>query len=99
MGTLIQKIQFHPQVETMTPPRAGPMMSANPPTPLQMPSARPLVAAGNALVRMAIDIGVITEAPIPCTTRAAMSTSSVGDRAATTEPTTNTMNPTTYMRR
>ena len=92
-GTLIQKIHCQVNLATIRPPRAGPTISASPPIPLQIPKAFPRFATGTAAVKIAIDIGVMTEAPIPAMTRATINNGIRLANAQNTEPSVKTKMP------
>src|SRR2546427_264004 len=85
MGTFSQKIQCQPSVWVMSPPTIGPDATASPPMPPQMPTMVPRFSGGKAVVRMVRLKGMTMAAPMPCTTRAAMSCSRVADSAHATE--------------
>lgn len=93
IGTLIQNIHCHISLATIKPPNAGPTISASPPIPLQIPQARPRSSDGKADVKIAIDIGVMTEAPIPSIIRATIRKLMLFDSAHKIEPITNTRIP------
>ena len=82
-GTLTKKIHSQPSPSTSTPPRIGPTSVATPATAPQRLMARPRDSAGNVRVITAMVCGIITDAPRPCTTRAAMS---AADRAREATP-------------
>src|SRR5207248_648731 len=80
-----QKIQFHETPSTIAPPSSGPSATARPPTPPQMPSARPRRCAGTADERMVSVSGVTIAPPTPCTARAMSSAVAVVESAAALE--------------
>src|SRR6266498_438926 len=82
MGTFSQKIQCQPSVWVMSPPTIGPDATASPPMPPQMPMMVPRFSGGKAVIRMVRLKGMTMAAPMPCTTRAAMSCSGGGRQCA-----------------
>ena len=72
-GTLTKKIQFQRRCSVSRPPASGPIASARADTPAQMPIAVPRCRGGNVAVMIESVAGLISAAPIPCTTRAAIS--------------------------
>src|SRR2546425_11356988 len=99
MGTFTQKIQCQPSVWVMSPPTIGPDATASPPMPPQTPTMVPRFSGGKAVVRMVRLKGMTMAAPMPCTTRAAMSCSGVADSAHATEAAGEKKKPKAEMRR
>ena len=98
-GRLIQKIHRHPKLSVTRPPTAGPMIRANPVTPLKMPSARARSSRAKASLRIAIASGITNAAPAPWTDRAAISVSTRPDSAHATEARVNRAMPAANIRR
>ena len=73
----MKKIHSQPSPSTRTPPRIGPTSVATPAVAPHSAIASPRRSAGKIRVMIAIVCGVIIEAPSPCTTRAAISISTV----------------------
>ena len=76
-GMLMKKIHSQPSASTSTPPRIGPTSVATPAVAPHSAIARPRSVAGKIRVITAIVCGVISEAPMPWTTRATISISTV----------------------
>ena len=93
-GTLTKKIHSQPSPSTSTPPRIGPTSVATPATAPHRLIARPRDSAGNVRVITAMVCGIITEAPRPCTTRAAMRPPIVLVRPHHSDARVNTVSPT-----
>jgi hypothetical protein len=80
-GTLTQKIQCQLRLWVMAPPMSGPLATAKPATPPQIPTTAPRLSGGNAAVRMVRLSGMTMAAPRPCTARHAMRSVAVGASA------------------
>ena len=74
IGTLTMKIHSQPRLSTSTPPASGPTRVATPAVAPHTLSATPRRSAGKMRVIVDSVCGVSRAAPIPCTTRAAIST-------------------------
>ena len=98
IGTLIQKIQCQEMLCTTAPPTSGPSATAEPETPDHTPSAIPRRAAGKASASSVSVSGVTIAAPIPCTARAATSSSVLGASAAAAEAAVKSESPARNMR-
>jgi hypothetical protein len=97
-GTLSQKIQCQLRPPATAPPTTGPPATASPASPPHSPMAMARFPAGNAsLIRVRVS-GMMIAAPAPCTTRAAMSTPTVGESAAHADAAVNTARPMQNMR-
>jgi hypothetical protein len=81
-GTLTQKIHCHELLSMIAPPTSGPMATARPPMPDQMPSASPRLSAGNAALSSVSVSGATIAPPSPWIARAAISASVEGASAA-----------------
>ena len=81
-GTLTQKIHCHELLSMIAPPTSGPMATASPPMPDQMPSASPRLSAGNAALSSVSVSGATIAPPSPWIARAAISASVEGASAA-----------------
>ena len=68
-GTLTKKIDCHDTCSTRKPPSSGPIASARPETPAQVPIALPRSSGGNALEMIDRVPGIIRAAPLPCSRR------------------------------
>jgi hypothetical protein len=93
-GRLIRKIAGHPNASVNTPPTSGPTTTAS---ATQAPHS-PIIRAccrrsGNPRTRRESAPGATAAAPIPCTSRPAISVAVVGATAHTNEPTVNTVRP------
>ncbi|OIQ63332.1 hypothetical protein GALL_551270 [mine drainage metagenome] len=93
-GRLIQKIARQPSASTSSPPSVGPATNATPDIPAHRPMARARRRASTkACRRMASELGSSAAAPTPCATRAALSQVRFGERAHSSEASTNTTRP------
>ena len=99
MGTLTQKIQCQSRPWVTAPPTSGPLATARPPIPPQMPITVPRRAGGKADVRMVRLTGMTTAAPIPWTARAAISIPADGARAQAADAAVKVASPTAKSRR
>src|SRR5262249_5496069 len=79
-GTLMKKIQFQLMGSVIRPPTSGPIASASAETPAQMPIAVPRWRGGNVTVMIDSVDGFIIAAPMPWTTRAAISSDALPAR-------------------
>lgn len=84
-GTLTEKIQRQSRVSMRMPPRMGPTRVAMPAVAPHRAIAPPRRVAGKMRVITAMVCGVISEAPRPCTTRAATSPPSEPTRPQASE--------------
>lgn len=96
IGTLTKKIHCHPSPSTSTPPASGPARLAAPAVALHTLTATPRRSAGK--IRVIVDnvCGVITPAPTPWTTRAAISMAALPASPHHTDATVNTARPIRY---
>ena len=69
----MKKIARQQTCSVRKPPTTGPIESASAETPAQVPIALPRSAAGKALVTIESVAGIISAAPMPWTTRLAIS--------------------------
>ena len=74
-GMLTKKIQCQLRCCVSRPPTSGPIARARAETPAQMPIAIPRSFGGKVAAMIERVAGFISAAPIPCTTRAAISMS------------------------
>ena len=98
-GRLIRKIQRHDAWSTSSPPTSGPSAAAMPPSPDQAPIARLRSSERNAPWIIARLPGVSSAPPMPCSTRAAISTSAFGASPHSREARANQIVPMTKTRR
>ena len=77
-GTLMRNAQRHPGPSTNQPPRNGPIAPATPPSPDHAPTALARSRSRKLACRIARLPGVSNAAPMPWSTRAPMSTSTLG---------------------
>ncbi len=93
IGTLTKKIHCQPSPSTRTPPASGPTKVATPAVAPHTLIATPRRSAGK--IRVIVDrvCGVSSAAPMPCTTRAAMSMPMVPDRPHHSDAAVNTVRP------
>ena len=99
IGTLSQKIQCQEKPLTIAPPTSGPIAIARPPTPPQMPSARPRRSGATAAERIVSVSGVMIAPPTPCTARAMSSAFAEVESAANADAPVKSRRPSTNMRR
>ncbi len=99
IGTLIQNTHSQARWWTTVPPNSGPTITASPEMPSSVPMAAPRRSGGNAADTIVSPSGRISAAPVPWTTRAAISAPTVPDSAAAADPPTNTARPAANMRR
>ena len=99
-GTLSRKIHSQPAEETSAPPTIGPSAMDAPKTAPHTPTACAR-SRGSVKVLVMIDMatGLSIEAPTPCRTRKATSSSTVGAMLQRTEATVKTPRPRTSVRR
>jgi hypothetical protein len=71
-GTLIRKTEPHQKCSISSPPVIGPMATARPTPPAQMPMALPRSSAGNTLEMIASVAGMMAAPPTPMKARAAI---------------------------
>ena len=92
-GTLIQKIDCHPNASVTTPPINGPVPTPVPTMPPQTPNAIPIFCGGKA-ARISVRVtGVTIAVPMPCTARAAIRASAFGASAAAIDAMVNSPTP------
>src|SRR6266702_1889472 len=84
---------------TSHPPRNGPIAVATPPRPDQAPTAAARSSWANAEEMIARLPGVNSAPPMPCKARAAISVSTLGDIAHSSDAAANHATPTRYTRR
>ena len=94
IGTLTKKIHAQPSASTSTPPASGPTSVATPAVAPQTLIATPRRSAGKMRVIVDSVCGVSSPAPMPCTTRAAISISMVPDRPHHSDAAVKTARPT-----
>jgi hypothetical protein len=99
MGTFTQKTQCQSRPWVTAPPTSGPMATAKPAIPPQMPTIAPRRSAGKAAVRMVRLSGMITAAPSPCTVRAAIRNSAEGATAQAADEAAKRARPAAKTRR
>jgi hypothetical protein len=99
IGTFTQKIQCQSRPWVTAPPMSGPLATASPAMPPQMPTTVPRRSGGNAEVSSVSPSGMMIAAPSPCTPRQAISTPALGASAHAAEASVNTSRPVTYTRR
>ncbi len=95
IGTFTQKIQCQLRPCVMPPPISGPLATASPAMPPQIPTTAPRFSDGKAAVRMVRPSGMTIAAPIPCTARKAIRDAAVGASAQAAEAAVKTARPTT----
>ncbi|MNQ87919.1 hypothetical protein D3C85_1031620 [compost metagenome] len=88
-GTLIRKIQCHDSVCVSQPPSVGPISGPIMPGMATKLSAWRYCSRGKVRSTESRPTGSSMAPPTPCTTRAAVSTGSVGAQAHSSEPSTN----------
>jgi hypothetical protein len=93
IGMLTRNIQCHERTSVMTPPIAGPAAKPMEAVAAMTPRAMPSMWAGRWRTQMSGDTAAIIEAPAPCTSRAASSTSSDGAIPQAREPSVKMKNP------
>ena len=98
-GTLSQKIHCQAMPSVTAPPTSGPVATARPVREKNTPSALPRRSGANAEPTSASASVVISAAPAPWTTRAAISQPIVGASAHAAEATANRASPAANMRR
>jgi hypothetical protein len=94
IGTLTMKIHCQPKWSTSTPPAMGPTSVATPAVAPQTLIATPRRSAGKIRVMVDNVCGVSRAAPMPCTTRAAISISMLPASPHHSEAAVNTVRPT-----
>ena len=95
IGTLSQKIDRQPMVETSTPPTTGPQAVATPKIPDQMPMAwARSLGSWNVLRTIDSETGVSIDPPMPCSMRSAISQPVSGASEQSSEPRPNPARPT-----
>ena len=92
-GTLTKKIHCHPSRSTSTPPASGPTSVATPAVAPHTLIATPRRSAGKIRVMVDSVCGVSRAAPMPCTTRAAISISMLPARPHHSDAAVNTVRP------
>ena len=98
-GTFSRKIQRHDAVSMICPPTSGPTSTPMPPNAVHEPIAAPRSSLGKTATMMASAAGVSIAPATPWRARAAISTSTVGASAQSTEAAPNQVTPVTKMRR
>src|SRR6266536_4605413 len=98
-GTLMPNAHRHDTSCTSQPPRNGPIAVATPPRPDQAPTAAARSSWANAEEMIARLPGVNSAPPMPCKARAAISVSTLGDIAQSSDAAANHATPTRYTRR
>ena len=98
-GKLRTKISRHETPVTSAPPARGPMAPATPPSPDQVPIARPRSSAQKLDWMMDRLPGTRSAPPMPWSVRAAMSTPSVGETAQSSDAALNQTTPIRNTRR
>jgi hypothetical protein len=96
IGTWTKKIHCQPSRSTSTPPASGPTSVATPAVAPHRLIATPRRSGGKIRVMVDSVCGVSSAAPMPCTTRAAMSVSILAARPHHNDAAVNTVNPTRY---
>jgi hypothetical protein len=96
---LTQKIHCHASPSAIAPPISGPLATARPVTAKKMPSAQPRRSGSYAVLTCANASVMISAAPAPCTTRAAISQPMSGASAQPADAAVNTAIPAASMRR
>ena len=94
-GTLNQNTAGQPQRWTSTPPRTGPAAAAAELSAPKRPAAKPCRPSGYAWSSRASAVGTTAAAPTACTTRQAMSASTLPARAQKSDATVNSARPST----
>ncbi len=98
-GTFTQKIQCQFRPWVTAPPISGPLATARPATPPQIPITVPRRSAGNAEVSNVRPSGMMIPAPIPSTARNAIRAPMPGASAQAADATVKTIRPEVYIRR
>ena len=96
IGTLTKKIHAQPIASTSTPPASGPTSVATPAVAPHTLIATPRRSDGKIRVMTDSVCGLITAAPMPWATRAAISIAMVPDRPHQSEAAVKTARPTRY---
>ena len=99
IGTFTQKIQCQFSPWVTAPPISGPLATASPATPPQIPTTAPRRSTGKAEVSNVRPSGMMIPAPTPSTARHAMRTPMFGASAQAADAAVNTTRPSTYIRR
>ena len=94
-GTLNQNTAGQPQRWMSTPPSTGPAAAAAELSAPNRPAAKPCRSSGNACSNRASAVGTTAAAPTACTTRQAMSASTVPASAHPTDAAVNSARPST----
>ena len=95
IGTLIQKIQCQLSAWVMPPPISGPLATARPAMPPQIPTTAPRFSGGKADVRIVRLSGITMAAPTPWMARNTMRMFAFGANAHAAEATVKSARPTT----
>jgi hypothetical protein len=95
-GTLTKKIHCHPKWSTSTPPASGPTSVATPAVAPHTLIATPRRSGGKIRVIVDSVCGVSRAAPMPCTTRAAISIPMLPARPHHSDAAVNTVRPSKY---
>ena len=94
IGRLMRKIDPQAKCSNSQPPRVGPIATPSPLTAVQIAIAcARSTGSANRWMRIESVDGMIAAAPIPITTRPAMSAVGVAESAARTDPSANTTSP------
>jgi hypothetical protein len=96
---LIQKIHCQLIPWVIAPPTTGPPSTARPVIPLNRPIAHARRSGGNASVRIAIESGITSAAPAPCTARIAIRKPTLGASAQAADAAQNRARPAASSRR
>ena len=96
---MIPKIQRHEAWSTSSPPPSGPITIAIPPHAVHVPIAAPRSSSGKTAVMIASEDGTSSAPAIPCSARAAISSSTVGASAHSTDVAPKPASPTEKIRR
>jgi hypothetical protein len=93
-GTLMAKIQRHDAWSTSKPPPNGPSTVAMPAHAVHVPIAAPRSSAGKTAVMTASEEGTSSAPAMPCSARIAISTSTLGAIAHSTDASPKPASPT-----
>ena len=93
IGTFSQKIHGQLMPCTTAPPISGPLATASPVIPLNMPIAAPRFSGGKAALSSVRPSGTIKAEPAPWSARAAINVPASGASAAAAEAAANKPSP------
>ncbi len=99
IGTLTQKIQCQFRSWVTAPPISGPLATARPATPPQIPITAPRRSAGKAEVSSVRPSGMMIAAPMPSIARQAIRAPMSGASAQPADAAVKTARPSRYIRR